>query len=201
MRKYSNWDHVKALPEYQALPAGGYICRIMGAEVKAFNRRDGGSFEQLQISLDIAEGEYKDHYAQEYRAQNTEDKRWKGVLRLYLPDESGTDQDNFTASRLKAAIEAIEDSNSGYHWDWDERKLKGKLVGCLFRLEEWSFDGRTGWKTQPFKLLSAARIREGKFQIPKDKPLKDSRQPAKVSGTDSFLENGGEIVSDNDLPF
>lgn len=199
MRKYRNWENVKAAPEYQALPAGGYICRIMGAEVKTFQRRDGGSFEQLQISLDVAEGEHKDHYAQEYRAQNTEDKRWKGVLRLYLPDESGTEQDNFTASRLKAAVEAIEDSNSGYHWDWDERKLKGKLVGCLFRSEEWDFDGRTGWKTQPFRLIDAARIREGKFQIPKDKPLK--KEQVKALSADDFLDNGGEIVSDDDLPF
>ena len=51
------------------------------------------------------------------------------------------------------------------------------------------------------KLLSAARIREGKFQIPKDKPLKDNRQPVKAPGAASLLDEGGEIVSDDDLPF
>lgn len=201
MRKYRGWDNVKAAAEFEQLPPGGYICRIMGAEVKAYKRRDGGTFEQLHISIDIAEGDFKDHYANEYRSQNTEDKRWKGVLRLYLPDENGSDRDreDRTASILKAAIEAIEESNTGYHWDWDERKLKGKQIGVLFRSEEWEYNGKTGWKTQPFKLIDVARIREGKFKVPKEKPRKKEQE--KAISADDFLDNGGEIISDSDLPF
>ena len=201
MRKYRDWDNVKAAAEFEQLPPGGYICRIMGAEVKEYKRRDGGTFEQLHISIDIAEGDFKYHYANEYRSQNTEDKRWKGVLRLYLPDENGSDRDreDRTASILKAAIESIEESNTGYHWDWDERKLKGKQIGVLFRSEEWEYNGKTGWKTQPFKLIDVARIREGKFKVPKEKPLK--KEQAKAISADDFLDNGGEIISDSDLPF
>ena len=31
MRKYGNWDKVKAAAEFEQLPPGGYVCRIMGA--------------------------------------------------------------------------------------------------------------------------------------------------------------------------
>ena len=103
MRKYGNWDKVKAAAEFEQLPPGGYVCRIMGAEVKEYERKDhSGSFEKLRISLDIAEGQYKDFYANDYRAQNTEDKRWRGVMELYLPDENSAnaEQEERTACLL-----------------------------------------------------------------------------------------------------
>ena len=202
MRKYGNWDKVKAAAEFEQLPPGGYVCRIMGAEVKEYERKDhSGSFEKLRVSLDIAEGRYKDFYANDYRAQNTEDKRWRGVLGLYLPDENGAnaEQEERTASYLKAAIEAIEESNSGYRWDWDERKLKGKIVGCLFRSKEWEYEGRGGWRTEALRFIEADRIRQGKFKVPAAKPLKktsDSVHTAPMTTPENV-----EIIADDDLPF
>lgn len=67
----------------------------------------------------------------------------------YLPKEDGTEKDGWTASALKALIAAVEESNPGFHFDWDEKKLKDKVAGCLFRSEEWAFNGRTGWTTRP----------------------------------------------------
>ena len=202
MRKYGNWDKVKVAAEFEQLPPGGYVCRIMGAEVKEYERKDhSGSFEKLRISLDIAEGQYKDFYVNDYRAQNTEDKRWRGVMELYLPDENGAnaEQEERTASYLKAAIEAIEESNSGYRWDWDERKLKGKIVGCLFRSREWEYDGRTGWRTEALRFLEADRIRQGKFKVPAAKPLKKSS--GDVYTAPMTTPENVEIIADDDLPF
>lgn len=170
MKPVNNWDQVKAASDRQQLPKGGYVCRIMNGEIKTYNGTKG-TFERLEISIDVAEGEFKDFYATDYRGQNQEDKKWRGVLRLYVPKDDGSDMDEWTKSKLKAATNAVEDSNQGYHWDWNEAGLKGKLVGCLIRNEEWEYNGRTGWNTKPFKLVPVSDIKNGKFEIPKDKPL------------------------------
>ena len=67
--------------------------------------------DSLEISIDVAEGEFKDFYATDYRGQNQEDKKWRGVLRLYVPKDDGSDMDEWTKSKLKAATNAVEDSN------------------------------------------------------------------------------------------
>ena len=198
MKPVNNWDQVKAASDRQQLPKGGYVCRIMNSEIKTYDGTKG-TFERLEISIDVAEGEFKDFYAADYRGQNQEDKKWRGVLRLYVPKDDGSDMDEWTKSKLKAATNAVEDSNQGYHWDWNEAGLKGKLVGCLIRNEEWEYNGRTGWNTKPFKFVPVSDIKNGKFEIPKDKPLNkktsdsdDSETVSTNAGIDSYLE---------DLPF
>ncbi len=197
MRKFNNWENVKAAGEYTPLPAGGYVVKIMDAKEVAFNGRNG-DFSRLDVSLDILEGEYKDYYKNDYKNQNAEDKKWKGVLRLYIPKEDGTKEDEWTKSVCKAFTEAVEDSNQGYHWDWDETTLKGKTFGCLFRREEWEFNGNSGWKTQPFRAVPVSTIRENKFEIPKDKPLSNK---STVQPTGNTKPDTVQILDDGDLPF
>lgn len=194
MKPISNWENIKAAKGYTPLPAGGYVCQIQGAKIKEYQASNGGAFEKMEIALDIYEGEFKGFYQQDFDNQNTEGKRWKGVLRLFLPKNDGTERDHRTASIFKAVIEAVEDSNNGYHWDWDERKLKGKTVGCLFRLEEWEYNGQTGWKAQPFRAIDAEAIRQNKFSIPKEKALSDKQDY-------SPNQNKPSPVDDDDLPF
>lgn len=198
MKPVNNWDQVKAASDRQQLPKGGYVCRIMNSEIKTYNGTKG-TFDCLEISIDVSEGEFKDFYAANYRGQNQENKKWRGVLRLYVPNDDGSDMDEWNKSKLKAATNAVEDSNQGYHWDWNEAGLKGKLVGCLIRNEEWEYNGRTGWNTKPFKFVPVSDIKNGKFEIPKDKPLNkktsdsdDSETVSTNAGIDSYLE---------DLPF
>jgi len=180
---------VKASTERVQLPKGGYIVKILNAKQMDY---DWGS--KLDVSVDITDGENKDFYANDYRSQTQEDKKWKGVLRQYIPKDDGSEKDEWTKSSFKAMTDSIEVSNPGYHWDWDEAHLKGKTVGCLFRLEEWSMNGRTGWKTQPFKFVPIDTIKSGKFKVPSDKPL--ANQTVSQSGQDFE-----EIPSDDDLPF
>ena len=79
-------------------------------------------------------------------------------------------------------MNAIEASNEGFHWDWNEKNLEGKIVGLLFCDAEYSVDGNQGWWTKPKWFISADRIREGKFTTPKPEPLKDSQPTNKFSG-------------------
>lgn len=195
MKKFNNWENVKAASEFVPLPAGGYIVELKNAKIKEYKSQNGDSFERFEVALDIAEGEFKDYYANDYYNQTGEDKKWKGVLRLYLPKEDGSEKDEWTKSRFKAVIEAIEESNPGFHWDWDESKLRGKKIGCLFRLEEWEYNGKTGKKAQPFKVVSVEKIKSGNFRIPKEKLL-DNSASAPTSATPEFRD-----IPDKDIPF
>lgn len=195
MKKFNNWENVKAASEFVPLPAGGYIVELKNAKVKEYKNQNGDAFERFEIALDIAEGEFKDYYANDYCNQTNEDKKWKGVLRLYMPKEDGSEQDEWTKSRFKSFIEAVEDSNPGFHWDWDESKLRGKKIGCLFRLEEWEYNGKTGKKAQPFKAVSVEKIKSGNFKIPKEKLL-EKNASAPTAPTPEFRD-----IPDEDVPF
>lgn len=187
IKKFSGYE-AKMSGQFETLPVGGYVCKIMKAEVEEFS-----SGSRLNVSIDIAEGEFKDFYANNYRNQQGEDKKWKGVLRIYLPKDDGSKKDEWTKRSFNNFTGVLEDANIGYRFDWNEDSLKGKTVGVLFRNEEWEFNGKTGWTVKPFKAAPVGDIKDGKdFKI-KDKPLKESSaNPAPIFEVAS---------SDNELPF
>lgn len=197
MKAINNWDNVKASTDFTTLPAGGYVCRIQGAKISEYQSHNGSTFERLEVAVDIEEGEYKGYYRQDFDNQQTEDKKWRGVFRLYVPSGDGSEQDNWSTAKLKRFVTDVEDSNPGYRWDWDEKKLKGKLVGLTFRREEWEYNGRNGWKTNPFQAYTVDDIHQDKFQMPKDKPLKNKPVSKEVPRFEDVVETN----VDDDLPF
>ena len=174
----------------EQLPAGGYIAKIMDAKEIGY---DWGIV--LLISFDIAEGEYKDFFAKDYRNQQQEDKKWRGTFRLRIPKDDGSEKDGWSKKSFNNAMWAVEASNTGYHWDWNEARLKGKTVGVLYRNKEWEMNGNTGWFTECCALTDAEEIRKGSFKMPKDKPLR--KEPS--SSGDSFIDIDASELGD--LPF
>ena len=174
----------------EPLPAGGYVAKILNAEVKEY---DWG--EVLVISFDIAEGEHKDFFAKQYKSNTSEDKKWKGNFRINVPQESN----QYFESQKRSfgnAIACIEESNNGYHWAWDESTLKGKMVGVIFRNFEWETDtGATGWSTECGTFVSVDDIKNGKFRPMKDRPLK-KKATESAPATIDFT-----FIDDSDLPF
>lgn len=170
----------------ETLPAGGYVAKILDAKEARYDWGD-----VLVLSFDILEGEHKNFFAADYKAQDQEDKKWRGTFRITLPKDDGSERDTWTKRGFNNSIWAIEESNPGYKFDWDEQKFKGKTVGVLFRNREWEMNGSTGWTTECCKLTSVQEIRENAFQTPKDKPL-----PAKPA-TPAFAP----VEDMGDLPF
>ena len=79
---------------------------------------------------------------------------------------------------VKTVIAAIEDSNPGYHFDWDESKFKGKKVGGLFNIREYQKNnGEIGEATNLAQLCAVEVVRSGKARIPKDKRLAETPVP------------------------
>ena len=172
----------------ETLPAGGYVCQILSARVES---NDWG--DTLVIAHDVCEGDYKDIFKRDYENNPNEDKKWRGTFRLKLPKDDGTEQDGWKKRSLSNFLWAIEQSNPGFAFDWDEKKLKGKKIGLLYRNKEWAYNDRTGWTTEAAGTDSIDNIREGKFRQLKDKPL--ANKP--VVDAPVFTEE----VDDGELPF
>lgn len=189
MKPFKDYETTKSYNEIEKLPSGYYIGIIKKAEEKEY---DWGN--RLEISVDITEGEFKDYFATQYRNQQLEDKKWKGVLRLSVPTDDGSERDSWTKRSFKTSIEAVEDSNAGYHWDWNETALKNKSVGLAVRQKEWEYNGKTGFSPEIFKFVSVEAVKSGKLKIPVDKPLNSNFSA--IAGNGDFTP-----VADDDLPF
>ena len=165
----NNWNDVRMFEDRPKLPVGAYVCRIKQAVVQT---NEYG--EKLCLLFDIAEGEHAGYYQQDFDGNKAEDKKWKGVIRYWLPKDDGSQKDEWTKSALKGMTTAIENSNPGYTWNWDEKSLAGKLVGIMYRNEEYDYKGKHGWSARPFRAISASSVREGKYELPNPKPLNPS---------------------------
>ena len=196
MQQFKGFNRNDIYKDVERLPIGGYVLKIMDAR-EAVN--EWGS--SLIISFDIAEGEYKDFFATNYKAQAVEDKKWKGVYRLRVPKDDGTEQDDWTRRRFNTVVVNFEESNPGFHWDWDERKLRGKLIGGIFNNKEYDYNGRHGFFTQCKLLTTVEKIKSGKFTVPEDDLLDKGKSaaPQPKPDADGFVNLPDGI--DEELPF
>ena len=199
IRRPNNWNEVKEPTDRQKLPLDAYVCRVKRAAVQ--NNQHG---DQLCILFDIAEGEFSGFFNEDYKANTRDDKKWKGVLRLFIPKDDGSEKDEWTKRTFKGMTTAFEKSNPGYTWNWDENSLAGKLIGILFRNEEWEYDGKNGWAVRPFRALSVDSVRDEDFTLPKDKPLKNKNDSGYGYGSGySAPASDFALLDDSDaeLPF
>lgn len=173
IKRFGDYEKTQAYTDFQTLPKGGYIGRILNAEVK-----ENSNGQYIQLAVDIAEGEYKDFFMNEWKNQQGEDKKWHCNFLLNVPKDDGSERDGWTKRRFKTVIVALEDSNSGYHFDWDEQKFKGKLIGCLFNEREYEGnDGTVKKATNLAQITSVEKVRSGDFKIPADKLLNKQSTP------------------------
>lgn len=189
MNKPKNYDTepIVMIGEYETLEPGGYICKILNAEVSLSKTGK----QMLTLSYDIAEGEKKDYFKKQYEANTNENKKWKGKYWQLVEGES--------TKYFKGMIKAIEDSNPGFKFNFNENELKGKYFGGIFGREEfyniikeeYQFSTKLTW------IRSVDTIRNGNFKIPNDKLIEHKENNNKEQ-TSYYTE---EVDNDNDLPF
>ena len=193
MEKLKGFENAKVITGgVPQLPKGGYIAKILDCK----EEQSTTGYHWLAISFDIAEGEYKGHFAEQYRANTNENKRWRGTYNAFIPDESSQYYEE-NLNKFKTMIANIEESNSGYHWDWDETKLKGKMVGVLFGEKEFQTESNgVIIVTECRGIRSVECIKEGKFKMPALKTLGNAPSVSTAS-SNSFAA----VDNDDDLPF
>ena len=114
------------------LPQGKYVLQILYIKVST-SQHNG---YELNIFYDIEEGPYKNFYLKDYQAQVTEKKSWNGKYSIELSPNDWMAGNKWSQKALDNFIISVEKSNYGYHFDWDEGKIKGMLVGGIFVLQE-----------------------------------------------------------------
>jgi hypothetical protein len=196
IRRPNNWNEVQEFTDRPKLPLGAYVCKVKKAVVQ--NNSYG---DQLCILFDIAEGEHKGFYDEEFKLNTQKDKKYKGVLRVWIPKDDGSEKDELTKRAFKGVVTSFEKSNPGYQWNWDENSLADKMIGVLFRDEEWEYNGKRGWAVRPFRARSVDTVRNGEYTIPEEKPLKN-----KEGSSADFTSYGSnqlfaELKDDGELPF
>lgn len=189
MRQFSGFKAEKAAGAREILPAGGYVCEIKNAKVEEYS----GGLSTLILAIDVVEGQYAGFFKKDFDQNTREDKKWRGTYRINLPKDDGSEMDAWTKRTFGNFIWSVQESNPGYTWDWEEKKLKGKKLGVIYRNREWEMSGNTGWTTEAAGSASAEDIRSGSFRPLKDKPLKNRPVPQATAE---------EAVDDeSDLPF
>ena len=162
-------SRIKTLPD-----VGAYVAEIQ--EVRTDNQFDHTVIEMM---MEITEGEYKGRYHEVYKDQEEKfgNAKYKGVFRLIVPNQ---DDESWRRSTFEGNLWAVQQSNPGYSWDWDEKKLKGKKVGINVRkyLYTWKDEDRETTEIGQFEPVND--VREGKC-----KTLKPRDKRSKVESADS----------------
>lgn len=194
MIKINNYEQVETFKTVPKLPKGAYILKVLDVEVL-----ENSYGTKLKLAVDIAEGEYKDHYKQRYENRLKEDEKWKGNYYIPVPGGDDSETDETKAKIFKTAMDKFEASNKNFKCDadkgFDEQTLKGLFIGGLFNSKSWEMDGRTGVFTNLKELETVQNIKNGTYTLPSD----DIKENNAGVGSNGFMNIPDGI--DEELPF
>lgn len=182
--------------EFVPLPAGGYICRIINAEI---TKSKAGNL-MLVLFIDIAEGDFQGYFktSTEKTRKFDKNKKWDntGIYRQLIFDNST----QRVAGFFKGLITCIEKSNENLRiniTNFEAANLRGLLCGFIFAKEEYEKrDGSIAERIAIKFPKLVEDIRNNNFKIPDTKPLKKS-----ADTTHENDEFAGTPVNDFDVPF
>lgn len=183
---------------FETLPKGAYVVKIKNAKEEKWPSGDS----VIRIAFDIAEGEYKDFYQKQFDADTKEDKKWPfdAVFNLNVPTDDSKD---YIWTEWNTFFADLEDSNNGFVFDGDVKKLRGKLIGGKFRNEQSSYKGNVYDHTKLKWTCVAEDVRTGNAgKMPNDKLVSGESG----SGSAEVPVNGDDFMTipdgvDEDVPF
>lgn len=193
MQKPTGYDEAKEsyAGEFKQLPPGAYNCAIKDAhEIKSQSGKN-----MLQLWLDIADGEYKNYFHEQYvdRMAKGQNAKWGGIYNQLT--------ENSSTGYFKGLIANIEESNPGYKFDWNEKTLVNKRIGGVFRREQFiAQDGQLKFSTKCDYCVAISRVKD--IKPPEDKLL-DKEKPSSAGSYNASSTNNNmvEIDVNDDLPF
>lgn len=197
MEKPRNFDTTKATGEYSPLPAGGYICNIIGVE--EVMSKTGKPM--IKVALDIAFGDEKGRFMNEYQSDTRQPKKWPNNAVVY---QLVNDAEGNTHGRFKQFTNCVEQSNDGFMIRWGSefcQCFKGKLIGVLFGREQYESqkDGSLKWSTKPQFFKTVDEIRNNDFRVPEDRYLQNHSSAAPIP--DMPIPEGFAAIDDSSIPF
>ena len=175
--KNINWNEVPDPVDLPRLVPGGYVCKITVAT-------DEPKKEYLKLEYDIAEGEFKGHWNELYKSKGF----WGGTFFRSYKEKA--------LSMFKGFLTAVKESNPGFVFNNEEKRLEGKLVGLVLGEEEYrKNDGSDGTRLYVAAIRSVDKIRSGDYTVPPKKLL----QAGNSGNNSGFYPVSGD--DDSDIPF
>lgn len=171
------YNEVEERGNFEKLPADGYVCKIIKAELTR-SKKDN---EMLVTCVDICEGKYTGYFLKRFNSlrQKDDKAKWPAAATMY---QNLYDAENKVNSGLKSLLRSVERSNVNFLVnlaDFEANTLNGKVVGIIFRDEEWERDGKSGVTARAAFPRDAQKIRDGDYQVPSLRKLEEN-QPAQV---------------------
>lgn len=188
---YSGFEAKKSSGFAQLPPPGVYVAEIQG--VKTEDSYDH-SREQIVCMIEITEGEYAGQYHKVYEDQKNSfsDVKYRGTIRLSPYIEGDED---WVRSQFEGNLWCVEQSNPGYHWDWNEKGLIGKKIGINVRKNFYTGrDGKERETTEICRFETVDDVRNGKVKAAKDRVQKKN-------GSDSSANEYSDVTSTVKVPF
>ena len=174
-------------------PAGAYEAVIKDVLLR---EPDGDKQKRtvIELMIEIIAGEYANRYDELYRDQLERfggNVSYKGIFRLTPPSD---DDEDWRKRAFEGNLWCVEQSNPGYSWDWDEKKLKGKKIGISVRDYFYTSNDKDRHTTEIARLETIDDVKSGKVKPmnPRDKRSQGNLVP----------ESGGfTAVDDPDVPW
>lgn len=204
MKQFSGYEDAKKAANFTPngrLPKGAYVCQILGVKYEeGKTAADGKKYsDRIIIQFDIAEGDYQNFFVTQYNSNSSENKKYKGRTTVYIPRDDGSKEDVWCKNDFARWTNSLEDSNSGYVWDWDESKWKDKLIGIVFGETGTVIDNKEVLFTEARFPVSVDTVRSGNAPEAKFKAKNGYGEKTKDSGATDFMNIPEEI--EEDLPW
>ena len=188
---YSGFEAKKRSNFAQLPPPGVYLAEIQGVKLEESYDH---SRENIVLMIEITDGEFKGQYHKVFEEQKNSfgDKvKYRGTFRIvpFLEND-----EPWVKSKFEGNLWALYESNPGFEWDWDERKLKGLKIGINVR--KCFYEGNDGTEketTEIGQLESIVEVKAGKV-----KPMKERKQ--KKNGSSSEGE-ATDVTGQVEVPF
>lgn len=174
MKKFNGYEEIEIYDENKVtLVPGGYICICKGAKVIEGTKphSDGNVYSSIKLALDIYEGDLKNYYTNRFADDKAKDPNalWKGSMFVNIPEDNYQSELNREyKKKFKLFINAIQLSNEGFIWNWQEKELIDRLFGGIFGYKSFQdqISGETRKYVQCKYAVSTTRIKSGNFKIP-----------------------------------
>ena len=159
MKRINNWENIQESTSFKRLTPNGYSVKILKVE-------DHPEKEYLKIYFDIVKGDDKGYFKKQYDGDTRKEKKWPNAgtfIRSYKDS---------AASMFKGFTNAIEKSNKGYQWNFDEKTLVNKVVGLIIADEQYQNQkGQVRVRNYVAAVRSVETIEKGEYEIPALKEL------------------------------
>lgn len=193
MKAFNGFKAEASTGRIKQLPVGAYVAKIKKVFI------DGQEPDQyIRLRVDVCEGPYANFFFNRFmqdKENSNYEPKYKGDYKIRIPNDNNP-KAMYPESDLKRfndMIYRIEQSNDGYHWDWNEKGLEGLLVGI--NMVESEFNGYKFTKIGRTEIVQD--VREGKVTAMEPRaPRGDADDSQHIDQQSGFV-----AVETDELPF